>query len=59
MPKHTDVIHDWQATVVGLLFMPFSQEFLVFPIKKSDMSVKYKRSLNHTHHQHESQSSLA
>ena len=46
MPKHTDVIHDWRAIVVRWLLMPFSQDFLVFPIKKSDMSVKYKRQLN-------------
>ena len=39
--------------------MPFSEDFLIIPIKKSDMSVKYKRSLNHTHHKHEPQSSLA
>ena len=24
MPKHTDVIHNWQATIVRWLFMPFS-----------------------------------
>ena len=24
MPKHTDVIHDWQVLVVRWLFMPFS-----------------------------------
>ena len=59
MPKHTDVIHDWQATVVRWLLMPFSQDFLVIPVKKSDMSVKYKRQLNLTHHKQEPQSSLA
>ena len=33
--------------------------FLVILIKKSYMSVKYKRLLNYTHHKHEPQSSLA
>ena len=33
--------------------MSFSYDFLVIPIKKSDMSIKYKRSLNRTHHKHE------
>ena len=50
MPKHIDVIHDWQTTVVRWLLLPFSQEFLVLPIKKSDTSVKYNRQLNLTHH---------
>ena len=47
------------ATVVRWLLMPFSQDFLVLPIKESDMSIKYKRQLNLTHHKHEPQSSLA
>ena len=73
MPKHTNVIntalllcrsiqmsdYDWRATVVRWLFMPFSQDFLVIPVKKSDMHVKFKRQLNRTHHKHESQNSLA
>ena len=73
MPKHTNVIdtalllcrniqvsyYDWQATVVRWLFMPFSQDFLVIPVKKSDTSVKYKRQLNFTYHKQELQSSLA
>ena len=59
MLKHIDVIHDWWALVVRWLFMPFSQDFLVLPVKKSDMSVKYKRLLNPTHHKHEPQNSLA
>ena len=59
MSKHTDVIHDWWALVVRWLFMPFSYDFLVLPVKKSDMSVKYKRLLNHTCHKHEPQSSLS
>ena len=73
MPKHTNVIdttlllcqsiqvsfYDWQATVVRWLLMPFSQDFLVIPVKKSDTSVKYKRQLNLTHHKQEPQSSLA
>ena len=42
--------YDWWATVVRWLFMPFSLDFLVLPVKKSDMSVKYKRQLNLTHH---------
>ena len=58
MPKHTDVIHDWRALVVRWLFMHFSYDFLVLPVKKSDMSVKYKRLLNRTHHKHEPQSSV-
>ena len=49
MPKHIDVIHDWWAL----------RSFLVLPVKKSYMSVKYKRLLNRTHHKHEPQSSLA
>ena len=73
MPKHTNVIdtalllcrsiqvsfYDWRATVVRWLLMPFSHDFLVLPIKKSDMSVKYKKELNLTHHKQEPQSSLA
>ena len=59
MPKHIDVLHDWRALVVRWLFIPFSYDFLVFPVKKkSDMSVKYKRLLNRTHHKHKSQNSL-
>ena len=53
MPKHIDVIHDWQATVVRWLLMPFSQDFLVIHVKKNDTSVKYKRQLNLTHHKQE------
>ena len=59
MLKHTYVVHDWQVLVVRWLFIPSSQNFLVLPIKKSDMSIKYKRLLNRTHHQHEPQNSLA
>ena len=47
------------ATVVRWLFMPFSLDFLVIPIKNSDTSVKYKILLNLTHHKHKPQSSLA
>ena len=53
MPKHTDVIYDWQALVMRWLVMPFSQDFLVISVKKSDISVKYKRLLNSSHHKHE------
>ena len=35
--------YDWRTTVVRWLLRPFSQNFLVIPVKKSDMSVKYKR----------------
>ena len=42
--------YDWWATVVIWLFNHFSLDFLVLPVKKSDMSVKYKRQLNLTHH---------
>ena len=73
MPEHTNVIdtalllcrsiqvsiYDWRATVVRWLLMHFSQDFLVIPVKKSDMSVKYKRQLNLTYHKQEPQSSLA
>ena len=59
MPKHTDVLHDWWETIVRWLLMPFFRDFLVIPVKKSDMSVKYKRQLNLTHHEQEPQSSLA
>ena len=52
MSKHTNVFHDWQALLVRWLFMPFSYDFLVIPVKKSDMSVKYKKLLNLTHHKH-------
>ena len=72
MPKHTNVIdtalllcrsihvsfYDWRATVVRWLLMPFSQDFLVFLVKKSDTSVKYKRQLNLTHHKQEPQNSF-
>ena len=58
MPKHTDVIHDWWAIVVRWLLILFSQDFLVLSVKKSDMSVKYKKQLNLTHHKQEPQSSL-
>ena len=67
MPKHTNVIdialllcrsipvsnYDWRVTMVRWLFMPFSQDFLVLPVKKSDKSVKFKKQLNRTHHKHE------
>ena len=42
--------YDSRAIVVRWLLMPFSHDFLVLPVKKSDMSVKYKRQLNLTHH---------
>ena len=38
--------YDWRATVVRWLLMPFSQYFLVIPVKKNDTSVKYNRQLN-------------
>ena len=53
MPKHIDVIYDWQTLVVRWLFMPFSYDFQVLLVKKSDISVKYKRLLNCTYHKHE------
>ena len=73
MHKHTNVIdttlllcrsihvsfYNWRATMVRWLLMPFFQDFLVLPVKKSDTSVKYKRQLNLTHHKQEPQSSLA
>ena len=52
-------IYDWRTTVVRWLLMPFSQDFLVLPVKKSDTSVKYKRQLSLTHYKQEPQSSLA
>ena len=51
--------YDLRVTVVRWLLMPFSQDFLVILVKKSDTSVKYKRQLNLTHHKQEPQSSLA
>ena len=51
--KHIYVIHDWRKTVVRWLLMHFSQDFLVILVKKSDMSVKYNRQLNLTHHKQE------
>ena len=73
MPKYTNVIdtalllcrsiqvsfYDWQTTMMRWLLMPFSQDFLVLPVKKSDTSVKYKKQLNLTYHKQEPQSSLA
>ena len=59
MLKHTDVIHDWRVLVVRWLFMPFSWDFLVLLVKRSGISVKYKKLLNRTYHKHEPQSSLA
>ena len=43
MPKHTDIIHDWWALAMRWLFMSFSYDFLVLPVKTSDMSMRYKR----------------
>ena len=51
--------YDWRATVVRWLLMPFSYDFLVIPVKKSDTSVKYKRQLNLTRHKQEPQSLFA
>ena len=52
--------YDWRTIVMRWLLMPFSQDFLVIPIKKSDTSQKeYKRQLNLTHHKQEPQNSLA
>ena len=48
--------HDWWTIVVRWLFMHFSYDFLVLPIKNSDMSVKFKKLFNLTHHKHEPQS---
>ena len=45
--------------MVRWLLMHFSQDFLVFLVKKSDTSVKYKRQLKFTHNKQEPQSSLA
>ena len=59
MSKHTNVFHDWQALLVRWLFIHFSYDFLVLLVKKSDMSVKYKKLLNLTNHKHEPQNSLA
>ena len=53
------LFYDWQATVMRWLFMPFSKDFVVLLVKKSDTSVKYKRLLNLTHHKQEPQNSLA
>ena len=44
--------YDCWATVVRRLFMPLSLDFLVIRVKRSDMSVNYKRQLNLTHHKY-------
>ena len=44
VPKHTNVVHDWQVLMARWLFMLFSYDFIVLPLKKSDMSMRYKRS---------------
>ena len=56
MPKHTNVIswlvgNNGEMVIYAFLFG--------LPVKKSDMSVKYKKFLNLTHHKHERQRSLA
>ena len=43
MSKHTNIIHDWKALMVRWLFIPFSKNFLVLPVKNSDMNMRYKR----------------
>ena len=59
MPKHTGVIL-WLASNSGeMVINAFLSDFLVIPVKKSDMSVKYKRQINLTHHKQEPQNSLA
>ena len=60
MPKHTNVIL-WLVDNSGeMVINAFLSDFLVIPVKKSDMSQKeYKRQLNLTHHKQEPQSSLA
>ena len=59
MPKHTDVI-SWLVGNSGeMVIYAFLLGFSKLPVKKSDMSVKYKRLLNLTHHKQEPQSSLA
>ena len=46
--------HTWLVGNSGRwLLIPFFQDFLVLPVKKSDMSVKYKRQLSLTHHKQE------
>ena len=59
MSKHKDV-YTWLAGFSGeMVIYAFLFGFLVIPVKKSDMSVKYKWLLNHTHHKHELQSPFA
>ena len=43
VPKHIDFIHVLRVLVVRLLFMHFSYDFLVLPVKKSYMSMRYKK----------------
>ena len=58
LPKYTDVI-SWLGGNSGeMITYAFFLGFLVLPVKKSYMSVKYKRLLNLTHHKHKPQSSL-
>ena len=42
-----------------MVIYAFLLGFLVLPVKKSDMHVKFKRQLNRTHHKHEPQNLLA
>ena len=59
MPKYTDVI-SWLAGNSGeIVVYAFLLGFSSHSVKKSDMSVKYKRLLNLTYHKYEPQSSLA
>ena len=42
MPKHTDVIHDWRANGEMVIYA-FLLEFSSHSVKKSDMSMRYKK----------------
>ena len=58
MPKHID-IYSWLAGFSGeMVIYAFLLRFFSPSHQKSDMSVKYKRLLNRTHHKHKPQSSL-
>ena len=59
MSKHTDIISWLTGNNGEMVIYAFLLGFSSPTRQKSDMSVKYKRLLNLTHHKYESQSSLA
>ena len=58
--KKNQMLYIWlQACILGDVGVIGCTSKVKVPIKKSDMSVKYKRQLNLTHYKHEPQNSLA